>query len=98
MRWLPPPTHAFGSKAYAAWRLLDPCRRVFFLPILRQSAQYVHQPLVPFMENTRMVYLSIFALIASAFAALLGFPALAALAAGVAQLSFSTLELQLHAG
>jgi hypothetical protein len=45
-----------------------------------------------------MVYVSILALIASAFAALLGLHALAALAAGIAQLSFSTLELQLHVG
>jgi len=44
-----------------------------------------------------MIYLSVLALIASAFAALLGFPAFAALAAGVAQLAFSSLELQMAA-
>jgi len=45
-----------------------------------------------------MLYVSILALAASALAALLGFPGMAALAAGFAQLAFSSLELQLHVG
>ena len=45
-----------------------------------------------------MIYVAILALASAAFAALLGFPAIAALAAGVAQLSLSSLELQLHIG